>query len=131
MLDVTITPHREFLAADTPGQKLFVMLKLRPNAIVSASRPSTTFTFGTSTIFSTSTISFLITGFSMIFSTSTNLTVSTGLSTIFSTSFRTSFSMILGTSMPYFTAKFQIFWSNSAQLLFYSRYISRRHNSQN
>ena len=45
MLNVTITPHREFLAADTPGQKLFVMLKLRPNAVISASRPSTTFTF--------------------------------------------------------------------------------------
>ena len=26
MLNVTITPHREFLAADTPGQKLFVIL---------------------------------------------------------------------------------------------------------
>lgn len=45
MLDVSITPHLEFLAADKAGQKLFVMLKLRPHAEVSASRPSTTFTF--------------------------------------------------------------------------------------
>lgn len=45
MLDVTITPHLEFLAADKPGQKLFVMLKLRPNRDVSASRPSTSFNF--------------------------------------------------------------------------------------
>ncbi|AMW29193.1 MULTISPECIES: vWA domain-containing protein [Arthrospira] len=45
MLNVTITPHLEFLNADKAGQKLFVMLKLRPNAEVSASRPSTTFSF--------------------------------------------------------------------------------------
>ena len=45
MLNVDITPHLEFLAADKPGQKLFVMLKLRPTAEVSASRPHTTFAF--------------------------------------------------------------------------------------
>lgn len=44
-LIVSITPHREFLPADAPEQKLFVMLKLRPARDVAASRPSTTFTF--------------------------------------------------------------------------------------
>lgn len=45
MLNVTITPHRQFLPADTPEQKLFLMLKLRPEKEVSATRPSTTFVF--------------------------------------------------------------------------------------
>jgi Ca-activated chloride channel family protein len=43
MLDVTITPHREFLTADRAEQTLFVMLKLRPTREVSASRPPITF----------------------------------------------------------------------------------------
>ncbi|MGK7901539.1 MAG: VWA domain-containing protein [Hormoscilla sp.] len=41
MLNVTITPHREFLPADRPEQKLFVMLKLRPTKEAAATRPST------------------------------------------------------------------------------------------
>jgi len=45
MLNVTITPHREFLPADSPEQKLFIMLKLRPTQEVSSSRPPTTFAF--------------------------------------------------------------------------------------
>lgn len=45
MLKVTITPHRQFLPAETPEQKLFLMLKLRPEKDVSATRPSTTFVF--------------------------------------------------------------------------------------
>lgn len=45
MLNVAIAPHREFLPADTPEQKLFVMLKLRPTKEVASTRPSTTFTF--------------------------------------------------------------------------------------
>jgi len=45
MLNVNITPHREFLPADTASQKMFLMLKLRPSRDVAASRPSTTFTF--------------------------------------------------------------------------------------
>lgn len=40
-LIVEITPHREFLAADTPDQKLFLMLKLRPTKEVANTRPST------------------------------------------------------------------------------------------
>lgn len=45
MLNVAIAPHREFLPADTPEQKLFVMLKLRPTKEVASTRPSTTFAF--------------------------------------------------------------------------------------
>ena len=45
MLNVALTPHREFLPADTPDQRLFIMLKLRPNKDVSSTRPSTTFAF--------------------------------------------------------------------------------------
>lgn len=45
MLNVTITPHREFLPADSVEQKLFLMLKLWPNKEVATSRPSTTFAF--------------------------------------------------------------------------------------
>jgi Ca-activated chloride channel homolog len=40
-LKVEITPHREFLAADTADQKLFIMLKLRPTKEVANSRPPT------------------------------------------------------------------------------------------
>jgi len=42
---VSITPHREFLPADTNAQKLFLMLKLRPTKDVSASHPPTSFAF--------------------------------------------------------------------------------------
>ncbi len=45
MLNVTITPHREFLPANAPEQKLFLMLKLRPTKEVASSRPVTTFVF--------------------------------------------------------------------------------------
>jgi Ca-activated chloride channel homolog len=45
MLNVTLTPHREFLPADTPDQKLFLMLKLRPTKEVAVTRPSTSFAF--------------------------------------------------------------------------------------
>jgi len=45
MLNVTIAPHREFLPADSPEQKLFVMLKLRPTKEAAQTRPSTAFAF--------------------------------------------------------------------------------------
>ncbi|BAY95339.1 MULTISPECIES: vWA domain-containing protein [unclassified Tolypothrix] len=45
VLNVYITPHREFLPAETEGQKLFLMLKLRPTKEVAVSRPPTTFAF--------------------------------------------------------------------------------------
>jgi Ca-activated chloride channel homolog len=45
MLNVTITPHREMLPADSAEQKLFLMLKLKPTKEVAKSRPSTAFTF--------------------------------------------------------------------------------------
>lgn len=45
MLNVSLTPHREFLPADSPGQKLFLMLKLWPTKEVASTRPSTTFAF--------------------------------------------------------------------------------------
>ncbi|MBE9170683.1 VWA domain-containing protein [Pleurocapsales cyanobacterium LEGE 06147] len=45
MLNITLTPHREFLPADSPAQKLFIMLKLRPTKEVANTRPSTTFAF--------------------------------------------------------------------------------------
>lgn len=45
MLNVSITPHREFLPADSSEQKLFVMLKLRPKKEVANTRPPTTFVF--------------------------------------------------------------------------------------
>jgi Ca-activated chloride channel family protein len=44
-LNVSITPHREFMPADTDAQKLFLMLKLRPTKEVAATRPPTTFAF--------------------------------------------------------------------------------------
>lgn len=45
MLNISITPHREFLPADTPDQKLFVMLKLRPSQAIAETTPSTSFVF--------------------------------------------------------------------------------------
>jgi Ca-activated chloride channel family protein len=45
MLNLSLTPHREFLPADTPEQKLFVMLKVKPDQEVAASQPPTTFVF--------------------------------------------------------------------------------------
>lgn len=45
VLNVSITPHREFMPAETEGQKLFLMLKLRPTKEVAVSRPPTTFAF--------------------------------------------------------------------------------------
>lgn len=42
-LNVAIAPHREFLPADTPDQKLFIMLKLRPAKDVAIAHPSTSF----------------------------------------------------------------------------------------
>ncbi|WP_313708112.1 vWA domain-containing protein [Planktothrix agardhii] len=45
MLNVSITPHREFLPADSSEQKLFVMLKIRPKKEVANTRPPTTFVF--------------------------------------------------------------------------------------
>jgi Ca-activated chloride channel homolog len=49
MLNVSMTPHREFLPADTDDQKLFLMLKIRPEGEANASRPSTTFAFAIDT----------------------------------------------------------------------------------
>ena len=45
MLNVSLTPHRDFLPADTPEQRLFLMMKIRPQAEAAQSRPSTTFSF--------------------------------------------------------------------------------------
>lgn len=45
MLNISITPHREFLPADTPDQKVFVMLKVRPTQAVAQTKPSTSFVF--------------------------------------------------------------------------------------
>lgn len=45
MLTVSLTPHRDFLPADTPDQRLFLMLKIRPQAEAAQSRPSTNFSF--------------------------------------------------------------------------------------
>ncbi len=45
MLNVTIAPHREFLPADAPEQKMFLMLKLKPTQEIASSRPPTTFAF--------------------------------------------------------------------------------------
>ncbi len=44
-LKVVITPHREFMPADTADQKLFIMLKLQPNQEIANTRSSTTFAF--------------------------------------------------------------------------------------
>jgi Ca-activated chloride channel family protein len=45
MLTVSLTPHRDFLPADTPDQRLFLMMKIKPQAEAAQSRPSTTFAF--------------------------------------------------------------------------------------
>lgn len=45
VLNVAISPHREFMPAETAGQKLFLMLKLRPTKDVAVTRPPTTFAF--------------------------------------------------------------------------------------
>jgi Ca-activated chloride channel homolog len=45
MLRVLITPHRELLPANSNSQKLFVMLKLRPDSEVSDTLPPTAFAF--------------------------------------------------------------------------------------
>jgi Ca-activated chloride channel homolog len=45
MLNVSLTPHREFIPADSPEQKLFLMLKLRPTKEVASIPVSTTFVF--------------------------------------------------------------------------------------
>jgi Ca-activated chloride channel family protein len=45
MLNVSITPHRDFFPVDAPTQKLFVMLRLAPTQEVSATRPVTHFAF--------------------------------------------------------------------------------------
>lgn len=45
VLNVAITPHREFIPADTAVQKLFLMLKLRPTKETAATSPPTTFAF--------------------------------------------------------------------------------------
>jgi Ca-activated chloride channel homolog len=45
MLNVNIALHREFLPADAAGQKIFLMLKLKPTLDVAESRPATEFTF--------------------------------------------------------------------------------------
>lgn len=39
MLDVAITAHREYLAAHTPSQKLFLVLKVRPQMQAADTRP--------------------------------------------------------------------------------------------
>ncbi|BAS59498.1 von Willebrand factor type A [Leptolyngbya boryana NIES-2135] len=45
MLNIAITPHREFLPADSDEQKLFLMLKLRPTKQVANTRPPTNIAF--------------------------------------------------------------------------------------
>lgn len=45
LLTINLKSHREFLSAQQPGQKLFLMLKLRPSQDVAATRPPTTFIF--------------------------------------------------------------------------------------
>lgn len=45
MLETSMAPHREFLLADTPGQKLFVALRLRPQAEAAAARPNLSVAF--------------------------------------------------------------------------------------
>lgn len=49
VLNVTITPHREFMPADTASQKLFLMLKLRPTKEIAITRPPTCFAFAIDT----------------------------------------------------------------------------------
>ncbi len=45
MLDATIRPHREYLLAQTTGQKLFVMLNIKPDAAATAARPDLSVVF--------------------------------------------------------------------------------------
>ncbi len=45
MLQIQISPHREFLPAEAPEQKLFLMLKVRPTKEVANTRPPTNFVF--------------------------------------------------------------------------------------
>lgn len=45
VLNFAITPHREFMPADTAAQKLFLMLKLRPTKEIAVTRPPTSFVF--------------------------------------------------------------------------------------
>ena len=49
MLNVNITTHREFLPANAAGQKLFIMLKLRPTKEAASVNPSTAFVFAIDT----------------------------------------------------------------------------------
>lgn len=44
-MKTAIAPNREFMLADTAGQKLFVMLKLRPTKDIATNLPPTSFTF--------------------------------------------------------------------------------------
>lgn len=41
MLNINLTPHREYLPADTPEQRLFLMVKMRPAKEIAKARPST------------------------------------------------------------------------------------------
>ncbi|MDQ3398768.1 MAG: VWA domain-containing protein [Deinococcota bacterium] len=45
MLEPTLTPHREYLLAQIPGQRLFLALKLRPQAEAAAARPQLSVAF--------------------------------------------------------------------------------------
>lgn len=45
MLDANIRPHREFLLAQTPGQKLFVLLSVMPDAQAQKARPNLSVVF--------------------------------------------------------------------------------------
>lgn len=42
MLNLSLTPHREYLPANTPLQKLFLMLKVQPDRDLAAATPDTT-----------------------------------------------------------------------------------------
>jgi len=42
MLNLTLTPHREYLSANTPLQKLFLMLKVQPDRDLASATPDTT-----------------------------------------------------------------------------------------
>jgi Ca-activated chloride channel homolog len=49
MLNTEIKPHRDFLPAESPEQKLFVLLKLQPAKEAATSKPPTAFTFAIDT----------------------------------------------------------------------------------
>ncbi len=49
MLNVLVVPHREFLPAQQAQQKLFIMVKLKPNQEIATSRPPTNFVFAIDT----------------------------------------------------------------------------------